>query len=107
MPEIDEVVSRKTDALSFDFHLPLMSLPGVFEDSLETIPKTVPYLGNPSPSAQPPAKSVWHGRLGQSTVGSPLHPGNRFLTPFGSPRGMAQPPMGPTAPGSLHDHSWN
>ena len=40
-----------------------MSLPGIFEDSLETIPKTVPYLGNPSPSAQPPRKVglVWAG----------------------------------------------
>ena len=105
MPGIDEVVSRKTDALSFDFHLPLMSLPGVFEDSLETIPKTVPYLGNPSPSAQPPRKVGLYG---------PARAVNRWIAaPSRQPIWpLLEAPVewhslqwGQTAPGSLHDHS--
>ena len=40
-----------------------MSLPGIFEDSLETIPKTVPYLGNLAQRLQPSRKVglVWAG----------------------------------------------
>jgi hypothetical protein len=106
MPEIDEVVSRKTDALSFDFHLPLMSLPGIFEDSLETIPKTVPYLGNPSPSAQPPRK------VGLAWAGSGSQPLDRRSIPATDLAPLLEAPVewhslqwGQTAPGSLHDHS--
>jgi tetratricopeptide (TPR) repeat protein len=44
--DIDEVVSDKPPEDTFHAHSPLMSLPGVFGDSLETLPKKVPYLGN-------------------------------------------------------------
>ena len=43
---VDEVVTDKPPDGTFHAQLPLMSLPGVFGDSLETIPKKVPYLGN-------------------------------------------------------------
>ena len=106
MPGIDEVVSRKTDALSFEVHLPLMSLPGIFEDSLETIPKTVPYLGDPTPSAQPPRK------VGLAWAGSGSQPLDRRSIPATDLAPLLEAPVewhslqwGQTAPGSLHDHS--
>ena len=43
---VDEVVTDKPPDGTFHAHLPLMSLPGVFGDSLETLPKKVPYLGD-------------------------------------------------------------
>jgi tetratricopeptide (TPR) repeat protein len=46
---VDEVTTTKPTEGTFAAHLPLMSLPGVFGDSLETIPREIPYLGNPSP----------------------------------------------------------
>lgn len=70
MTGVDEVISRKTSALEFDIHLPLMSLPGVFNDSLETIPCSVPYLGSPisSSSVAHPKKVglAWAGSGSQS-----------------------------------------
>lgn len=70
MTGVDEVISRKTSALEFDIHLPLMSLPGVFNDSLETIPCAVPYLGTPSSTAPAnPPRTVglaWAGSGSQS-----------------------------------------
>ena len=46
MNGVDEVVTSKPLTGTFHAHLPLMSLPGVFGDSLETLPKQVPYLGD-------------------------------------------------------------
>ena len=43
---VDEVVTKKPLDGTFHAHIPLMSLPGVFGDSLETLSKNVPYLGN-------------------------------------------------------------
>tara|TARA_B100000959_G_scaffold285081_1_gene358631 strand:+ start:593 stop:2035 length:1443 start_codon:yes stop_codon:yes gene_type:complete len=43
---VDEVVTDKPSDGKFYAHLPLMSLPGVFGDSLKTLPRKVPYLGN-------------------------------------------------------------
>jgi len=63
--DVNTVTTKKPDAASFDVHLPLMSLPGIFEDSLETIPKTVPYIGTspPLPSTDKPKKIgiAWAG----------------------------------------------
>ena len=106
MPGIDEVVSRKTDALSFDVHLPLMSLPGIFEDSLETIPKTVPYLGNPTHSAQPPHK------VGLAWAGSGSQPLDRRSIPTTDLAPLLDASVewhslqwGQAAPSPLQDHS--
>jgi tetratricopeptide (TPR) repeat protein len=44
LSQVDDVVTNKPDADKFDLHLPLMSLPGVFNDSLETIPNISPYI---------------------------------------------------------------
>ena len=41
---IDRLVGRGDDLPPFDLHAPLLSLPGIFRTSLETIPADVPYL---------------------------------------------------------------
>jgi len=47
---VDSVVVVGKPRPHFDFYLPLLSLPGIFGTSLETIPARVPYLA-PDPSA--------------------------------------------------------
>ncbi len=47
----------------FDFYLPMMSLPSVFQTTLETIPAEVPYLFPP-----PGQKDLWTEKLGKRTV---------------------------------------
>jgi tetratricopeptide (TPR) repeat protein len=46
-PGIDrlvEISSHKKTTEEFDFHAPLLSLPGIFKTTLETIPAEVPYI---------------------------------------------------------------
>jgi tetratricopeptide (TPR) repeat protein len=43
-PGVDGVFAAGTPRPEFDFHIPLLSLPGVFGTSLENIPAKVPYL---------------------------------------------------------------
>lgn len=43
---------------TFDYHIPLLSLPGIFETSLNSIPQTVPYLQANSRDAE-----SWRARL--------------------------------------------
>lgn len=69
---VDEVVSTKPSEGTFAAHLPLMSLPGVFGDSLKNIPNETPYLGNPSP--REPGKSM---EIGLILAGSGNQPQDR------------------------------
>ncbi|HXG11259.1 MAG TPA: tetratricopeptide repeat protein [Gemmataceae bacterium] len=43
-PGVDEVVARGATLPVFDVHAPLLSLPGIFRTTLNTIPARVPYL---------------------------------------------------------------
>jgi tetratricopeptide (TPR) repeat protein len=45
--DIDEVIPDGEPLPQFDFHIPLMSLPGVFGTTFETVPRDVPYLHIP------------------------------------------------------------
>jgi len=45
---IDRLISKDEDVLDFDFHIPLLSLPGIFKTTLDTIPNDIPYI-NPPP----------------------------------------------------------
>ena len=49
----DQIITQQPAPDTFDIHLPMMSLPGVFGDSLQSIPATVPYLGNPTQQTGP------------------------------------------------------
>jgi hypothetical protein len=43
-PGIDRLLPRETPLPSFDVHAPLLSLPGIFRTTLDSIPSTVPYV---------------------------------------------------------------
>jgi tetratricopeptide (TPR) repeat protein len=60
-PYIDELVEPSPAGLSqmeFDFFVPLMSLPGIFKTTLETIPDRIPYIfaGNKK-------RELWRNRI--------------------------------------------
>jgi tetratricopeptide (TPR) repeat protein len=65
---------------SFDLHIPLLSLPGIFETTAATIPAEVPYL-----TAEPELVQQWHTRLGAEQAfrvglvwaGNPSHKNDR------------------------------
>lgn len=68
-------IEGRLPSLAFDLHLPLMSLPGVFETALHTIPNAVPYL-----NADPQRIERWRPRLagegfkvGLVWAGNPRH----------------------------------
>ena len=56
---VDRLVATGDSPPAFDLHCPLMSLPGVFGTTLETIPADIPYL-----SAEGPAVEAWRARIG-------------------------------------------
>ena len=58
---VDELVEGPSDggmSLGYDFYVPLMSLPEIFETKLETIPAQVPYL-----QADPQKARLWQERM--------------------------------------------
>ena len=65
---------------SFDYHLPIMSLPMMFHSNLDTIPAKVPYL-----FADTDLKRIWQSRIenkdalgvGVVWAGNPSHKGDR------------------------------
>tara|TARA_B100001123_G_scaffold416454_2_gene518109 strand:+ start:3536 stop:4939 length:1404 start_codon:yes stop_codon:yes gene_type:complete len=75
--KVDEVITRKPNEDTFDIQLPLMSLPGVFNDSMETIPKQIPYLEN----SQKEDESNYH-RIGICWTGSGNQPLDRRSIPI-------------------------
>jgi tetratricopeptide (TPR) repeat protein len=78
---IDELIGWGNDLPPFDFHAPLLSLPGIFQTSLETVPAEVPYL-----FAAPLLMEQWRKRLGNlegfkvgiGWQGSPTYAGDRW-----------------------------
>jgi hypothetical protein len=57
-PGIDVLTARGSPLPGFAYHVPLLSLPGIFHTTLETIPNAVPYL-----SAEPARIESWRARL--------------------------------------------
>jgi regulator of sirC expression with transglutaminase-like and TPR domain len=55
---IHQVVKQGEQLPDFDFHCPLLSLPSVFNTTLETVPATVPYITN-----DPQKVLKWRERL--------------------------------------------
>jgi tetratricopeptide (TPR) repeat protein len=58
-PGVDAAIGQGEDLPAFDVHAPLLSLPGIFRTSLETIPADVPYL-----FADPGLIEHWRTELG-------------------------------------------
>jgi tetratricopeptide (TPR) repeat protein len=59
VPGVRTVVADGDSLPSFDLHVPMLSLPLVFQTNLATIPQEVPYL-----FADPSRRKIWRERLG-------------------------------------------
>ena len=82
IPGVTEVVAEKAPPPEFDFHIPLMSLPGAFKTSLTTVPNHVPYI-----SSDAQKKSHWQAEfarhrgklnIGIAWEGGAFQPENRL-----------------------------
>jgi tetratricopeptide (TPR) repeat protein len=66
LPGADELLELSAAAITrrpFDLHIPLLSLPGLFGTTVDTVPANLPFI------APEPAKvSGWRQRLGSNTV---------------------------------------
>jgi tetratricopeptide (TPR) repeat protein len=81
-PGISRLVTAGQPQPPFDVHCPLLSLPGVFQTRIETIPNNVPYL-----KADPKLVEIWSRRLGDASAGAidsvdqSRHPGDNPRDP--------------------------
>lgn len=79
-PYLDRVVTLSDIPTSFDVHIPLMSLPLIFNTEEKTIPAHIPYI---FPDAELVAH--WKEKLAQDTnikVGICFQGNNKYSTPF-------------------------
>lgn len=81
---IDGVVPRVKPFPTYDFYIPLMSLPQLFETNLQNIPNTVPYL-----TVDQAKLKYWQSyfsqygnklKIGISWAGNPQHKHDRYRT---------------------------
>jgi tetratricopeptide (TPR) repeat protein len=78
---VDALIERGQPLPEFDIHAPLLSLPGIFRTTLETIPAQVPYL-----QVDPERVQHWHRELagldgftvGINWQGNPKFRGDRY-----------------------------
>ena len=88
-PEVDALVQRGQAIPDADVYAPLLSLPGLFGTTLETLPRTVPYLRAPEPSLPVPSDDrlkmglVWAGKPTPRDRSCPLQ---TLLPVLGDPR---------------------
>lgn len=76
VPAIDQLIESGGSTPPADFHSPLLRLPVLLKTSLETIPKTVPYLNPPADlveSWKMRLASVSGKRVGIAWSGSPIN----------------------------------
>ena len=73
MDGIDEVVARTDPVPPFDLHVPLLSLPGIFGTTTQTVPENVPYLHVP-PGTQARLPDGDGLRVGLVWAGNPRNP---------------------------------
>ncbi|MGH7079509.1 MAG: tetratricopeptide repeat protein [Acetobacteraceae bacterium] len=80
LPGIESVIASGDPLPPFDLHCPMLSLPHRIGTTLETIPRSVPYL-----FAAPGSAAIWHRRLGGARklkiglawAGNPEYPADR------------------------------
>jgi tetratricopeptide (TPR) repeat protein len=70
---ITHVTTQDGPLPSFDFQAPLMSLPHILQDTLETLPSAVPYLGVPPGVKCPLPPPSGKRRIGLVWAGNPEH----------------------------------
>jgi tetratricopeptide (TPR) repeat protein len=79
-PGIDQLVPERSELPPFDVQVPLLSLPGIFKTTLDTVPAEIPYLsvegggwrveGERSPLPPPPSTLL---KVGIAWQGNPKH----------------------------------
>jgi tetratricopeptide (TPR) repeat protein len=77
---VDRIVTDGSGLHAYDVHAPLMSLPGLFQTTLDTIPSDVPYLhpGAAQVAAWKDRLASYRGfRVGICWRGRPTHPDDR------------------------------
>ena len=80
---VAEILAEIPADLAFDFHLPLMSLPGVLGTTLETAPCDVPYLAAPAEArVSLPANAEARVKIGLVWSGSHSQPIDRRSVPL-------------------------
>lgn len=79
-PGIDEVIPQGQPLPDYDFHIPLLSIPGLVGTSLETIPADVPYI-HPDPDLIEKWRREFAGvrefKVGINWQGNPKYAGDR------------------------------
>ena len=73
---MDVILARGDSLPSFDFHIPLLSLPKIFKTTPKTIPKAIPYISAPNNLESPLRCSANRLKVGMVWAGSPLNPRN-------------------------------
>src|SRR5262249_47597719 len=80
-PGVDRLVAIGSALPDFDAYVPLLSLPGLLDTTLETIPSRVPYL-EPDPELvqqwRARLQSVTGFRVGIAWQGNPKHKNDRW-----------------------------
>ncbi len=82
-PGLDAVVTPADELPDFDLHVPLLSLPGIFATTLDSIPAQVPYLWPPRPAAGKLEQALKAGdgiKVGLCWSGNAENPVNRLRT---------------------------
>jgi len=93
VPSLNEVFPALPQSSNADFHLPLMSLPGVFGDSLESIPTESPYLKAPPGGCVLPPGHGSRPRVGLAWRGSGSQPLARRSLPVEALRILREAPV--------------
>ena len=81
---VDDVITTASPLPAFDYHIPMMSLPGAFATSLDKIPRNIPYL-----TVAGELRHAWSNRVGGQDLfrvgvvwkGSHHHQRNNWRSP--------------------------
>jgi Flp pilus assembly protein TadD len=74
---VEQLLVRGEPLPQFDFHAPLLSLPRIFDTTLDSVPHDVPYLSVPSEMAMPLADMRGGPKVGLVWAGNPSHLNDR------------------------------
>jgi len=77
VPGVAQVVTDRSALPPFDLHAPLMSLPAIFQTTLENLPREIPYLTAPATGLDLSAQPGGRLKVGLVWAGEPTHKNDR------------------------------